>query len=272
MAAVTDQIPGWYADPDDPALVRWHDGLSWTEHTAEATKRAPTWGRPTLDVRWFRLGTFVQAGFAAVAITDAMAIILLGVLRTVIGRYLTAPASSDVDAMRSLEGFGTLVGLMSLVAGLVTLALFIVWLYQAHRSSALQADRLRYSSPWAIAGWFAPVLNLWRPHQMVQDVHRGASRDGGDSVLVLGWWLMALLTLVTTGLALVARPEAGGDSVAHLVAVGDAAVVTILAKAVELVTAVLSVLVVQQLRGAVRQRLAPSRARTEAPDPVAPLP
>lgn len=25
--------PGWYPSPDDPRLLRWHDGRQWTSHT-----------------------------------------------------------------------------------------------------------------------------------------------------------------------------------------------------------------------------------------------
>ncbi|WP_376782632.1 MULTISPECIES: DUF2510 domain-containing protein [Gordonia] len=25
--------PGWYAAPDNPALLRWYDGAQWTPHT-----------------------------------------------------------------------------------------------------------------------------------------------------------------------------------------------------------------------------------------------
>ena len=30
---MTDGSPGWFRDPSDPALARWHDGHRWTEHT-----------------------------------------------------------------------------------------------------------------------------------------------------------------------------------------------------------------------------------------------
>ena len=33
---------GWYADPYQPGLLRWFDGLTWTDHVAAATPLPPT--------------------------------------------------------------------------------------------------------------------------------------------------------------------------------------------------------------------------------------
>lgn len=57
---MTDGTAGWFRDPNDPALARWHDGERWTEHTlviADQTPGteppppviAPTVSTPTFD-------------------------------------------------------------------------------------------------------------------------------------------------------------------------------------------------------------------------------
>ncbi len=38
---MTDGTAGWFRDPNDPALARWHDGERWTEHTLTIADQAP---------------------------------------------------------------------------------------------------------------------------------------------------------------------------------------------------------------------------------------
>jgi hypothetical protein len=38
---MTDGSPGWFRDPSDPALARWHDGQRWTEHTLVIADQPP---------------------------------------------------------------------------------------------------------------------------------------------------------------------------------------------------------------------------------------
>jgi hypothetical protein len=38
---MTDGTPGWFRDPNDDTLARWHDGKSWTEHTLVIADQPP---------------------------------------------------------------------------------------------------------------------------------------------------------------------------------------------------------------------------------------
>lgn len=38
---MTDGTPGWFKDPSDPSLARWHDGTDWTEHTLVIADQTP---------------------------------------------------------------------------------------------------------------------------------------------------------------------------------------------------------------------------------------
>ncbi len=38
---MTDGTPGWFRDPTDPALARWHDGEKWTDHTLVIADQNP---------------------------------------------------------------------------------------------------------------------------------------------------------------------------------------------------------------------------------------
>ncbi len=38
---MTDGTPGWFRDPSDPSVARWHDGDKWTEHTLVIADQTP---------------------------------------------------------------------------------------------------------------------------------------------------------------------------------------------------------------------------------------
>lgn len=37
---------GWFRDPIDPSLARWHDGTEWTDHTLVIADQPPGAGTP----------------------------------------------------------------------------------------------------------------------------------------------------------------------------------------------------------------------------------
>ena len=54
---------------------------------------------------------------------------------------------------------------------------FIRWLHRAYANIVpLAAQYPRYSTGTAIWSWFVPILNLWRPKQVINDVWRRATR------------------------------------------------------------------------------------------------
>lgn len=78
-------------------------------------------------------------------------------------------------------------GLQVLVFGMVAF-MFVVWFYRAYANlSHLGIDSLRFSRVWAVTSWVVPVLNLWRPKQIINDIWRASDPDRPprDSAL---WW------------------------------------------------------------------------------------
>ena len=83
---------------------------------------------------------------------------------------------------------------------IVTAAFFIAWFHRAYRNlRALGAKELRFRPGWAVGGWFVPILNLWRPKQIANDIWRASNpalpREAADAwndptpPLLLFWWL-----------------------------------------------------------------------------------
>ncbi|MBN6058162.1 DUF4328 domain-containing protein, partial [Nonomuraea sp. RK-328] len=74
---------------------------------------------------------------------------------------------------------------------------FLAWLHRVRRNAEVLAPGPhRRARPWVILGWFVPLVNLWFPKQVVEDVWN-ASKPGAPapslplarrSAMVWVWW------------------------------------------------------------------------------------
>lgn len=101
-----------------------------------------------------------------------------------------------------------LIGALQLVSIIVGAVFFIRWLHGAYRNAdALDPGARRYGTGWAIGGWFVPIMNLFRPKQIVNDVWAASTpaghpaRDREPGVLLLGWWLTWLASNIVDRIA-----------------------------------------------------------------------
>lgn len=72
----------------------------------------------------------------------------------------------------------------------------VVWMSWQYRvvKNALGRGVVMGTEPGAsVAAWFVPGLNLIRPYQVIRNLYRGSS-NGSISLLVLAWWISALLS------------------------------------------------------------------------------
>lgn len=152
---------------------------------------------------------------AGVAVLFADGRLLLATLGD--GSALTIDA-----ALGDSVGAATFAGFASLGTGIA----FAVWTLRVYSNlEPLGADQPRYGKGWAIGGWLVPVLNYWRPKQIVNDAWRAADPalplgrtqewHGRPVALILDWWwalfvgsslgvLATILLPISAGTALVA--------------------------------------------------------------------
>jgi hypothetical protein len=95
------------------------------------------------------------------------------------------------------------------LGGVIVATLFVVtgvgfsyWLWCARVNLPHLIDaRIRFAPSWTIAGWLVPVVNLFRPYQVIEEIDRlgaEAAADGDASVraqslLLVPWWICTLL-------------------------------------------------------------------------------
>lgn len=259
---MTQTEPGWYPDPQAAGVVRWYDGTTWTEHTAPRVADPTYSGRPPLGDGWPLLARAVQASLLLQVLVALASAVQARRLHSFLTRLTTDPTSADAAEADSIDRLTAVLGVMSLAGMGLTGVLFIIWLYRAHRSDAMDPGYLRHGSGWAIGGWFVPVLLLWRPYQMVQDVHRGAHRDHTDSGWVIFWWVAFLTSALGDRIAgsLVPSDEV---SITELVPqLTTASTASMVAAGVDAAAAVVAVLLVRRVTAVVvaaRPRLVTGR-------------
>ena|GEM_PF-1292961 len=256
--------PGWYPDPQSPSRTRWYDGTRWTEHTSDGVAAARSTGRPHLGQGWFLLGRSLQFFFLAIIVVDALTMWWAARMITFAHDMEDHPARVTLSRARELDRLGSVVSWTYLAALLVVGILFITWLYQAHRSDAMDPAELHHDSGWAIGGWFVPFLNLVRPYQMVQDVHRASTSRGGNHPVVLAWWLAFLAANVAERIASAMGPtDATADSDVPD-ALASLANAEWLAQILGIVAAALAIVVVRRVAGAVRRSYEPASDQVTA--------
>jgi hypothetical protein len=89
---------------------------------------------------------------------------------------------------------------------------FLMWFHRAHRNlPALGIQEPDYSPRWAVAGFFVPFINVWRPYQVMREVWNASDPDTVEglswkemspSPLVKWWWALFVLSIYLWNIAL----------------------------------------------------------------------
>ena len=254
--------PGWYPDPGDPDRSRWWSGTAWTGLTAlpsavpqmAATQRA---ARPQLGRGWFLLTRVLQCALLMMIGVDVWAITNNLHVAGFLEAWLADPASVNPSEALALDRRSAVVTAAYRVSLLASFPLLMAWVYRTHRSRHLDRTYMAHKSGWAIGGWFVPILALWRPLQMVQDIQRGATGRPDRSWLAVAWWCTWLFSLL---LRQVSAAFAGtrSDWIHYEIegAIGAANMAAI-AEGFDIVATVLILALIHQFAGRVWRRRSP---------------
>jgi Domain of unknown function (DUF4328) len=120
----------------------------------------------------------------------------------------------------------------------VSTILWLFWFHRAYRNvESFGSVPMRYGTGWAVGAWFVPILNLFRPKQIANDIWRGTEpeqpQDGSEprvAPLVHWWWATWLVANILGNLSFrlitdARTLDAERSAVAVDIAAGIAAVV-----------------------------------------------
>jgi hypothetical protein len=161
-----------------------------------------------------------------VAISDAFEIALLN-------RLIAGEEISDAT-MDASDNRQALLGMVQFVVYIACIVTFIRWLSRAYRNlDAVARGTRRHDHGWAIGAWFVPILNLWRPKEIINDVWRSGGTQPPPLLAI--WWGGFIISNWLSNIAL--RSAFSGDtpeevrsgSIAYLIADGFDAPLALLA-------------------------------------------
>lgn len=182
-----------------------------------------------------------------------------------------------VDEIAAAENRSAAAGLAQIAAYFAAAIAFIVWFRRAYRNTAgLGATGMRYKPGWSIGAWFVPILNLFRPKQISNDIWRAsdpelprhASGWQGNEVhgLIHWWWAMWIIAGVIGNIS--ARVYFNAETLSEQL---NASAVAAFADVVFIVAAVLAILIVRAITIRQEEREETFSAPQQAPPEPQPL-
>lgn len=106
-----------------------------------------------------------------------------------------------------------LISILELFLYVVTVILFLVWLYRVYQNlMPLRAPNPEFTPGWAVGWWFIPFANLVKPFQVVREAWRESDPDFDPGLNFLSnsmsaptlfgfWWAFWLLSNISTNIS-----------------------------------------------------------------------
>jgi hypothetical protein len=167
--------------------------------------------------------------------------------------YIAGVAGVTEADVNSADNLGLLVYVVYLVGFVAAGIVFVTWLWRARvNAEALVPAPHRRGRGWVVGSWICPVVNLWFPYMIVDDVYRASrptsSYDVHDLRVVPGshllglWWALWLASMVLGQIASIIWENT--QTVESLRATG---IVDVLESATALGAAVSIIMIVRQI-------------------------
>ena len=120
---------------------------------------------------------------------------------SILSRALQGESISMGEANAS-DGRQQLIGGLQLTLIILTAIIFLLWTHRANKNlSALGAKDLKFTPGWAVGNWFIPILNFFRPAQVMVEIWKASDpRDESglewktaNSPPIVNWWWIAYI-------------------------------------------------------------------------------
>lgn len=105
---------------------------------------------------------------------------------------------TTVGEWRTTTSLASDLAWVEIAAVVVTGVVFLNWLYRCYQNvHELGFEQVRFTPGWAVGYWLIPILNVWRPRQIIGDLWRSTDPDavgeeaGGWRDLPLPWTIVA---------------------------------------------------------------------------------
>jgi hypothetical protein len=138
---------------------------------------------PALQILLYVFGAICIVNVLGI-VSDALEVNLAN--RIISGDGVTGDQRDGNDLRQAIVGG---IQLLMLIVGAMT---WISWFHASYRNAGVLGATRRFGEGWAIGSWLVPILNVWRPKQIANDLWAAGERGGDPKqppVLLLWWWL-----------------------------------------------------------------------------------
>ena len=195
----------WWVRHEDGSWSHWDPALQqWIRY-----QPVNPYYRPRAFDSLRSLGTWTVRALVAELLFSALAVLVhVQQLRSIASRD-RLELEDYFNEMAAVQLVNNLGGLISAAAWI----LLLFWFYRAYRNLEALGTRGRYSPGWAAGAWFVPILNLFRPKQIADDIWRSSDpaldsepgtawMQGKVDPLLNWWWAVWILVVVATLIAI----------------------------------------------------------------------
>jgi hypothetical protein len=152
-----------------------------------------------------KLASTLYVLFVVLIVADIVAIGVALHRKSLFDRILGSADFTSQEVESSTDVYES-VGLFRSAVFIAIIVVWLVWFYRARVNAGRYGVQLRHTKGWAVAAWFVPILNLFRPMEITDDIVRASDPavpltqqsvvDVAKHPLVVVWWVVWLVDSV----------------------------------------------------------------------------
>ncbi len=178
--------------------------ITTVENSAILASPVTSFRDPTQLTQWLRYFLYASIVISAIAlISGVMEYQLLSDFK--LGVYSSGglvKAAAETNDQRQ-----QVIGILQACVAIVTTILFCMWIYRANfNARALGAQNMKFTPGSAVAYYFIPFLNLWRPYQAMKEIWKASKNpilwmNEERGVILPWWWFLFLINKMLASMA-----------------------------------------------------------------------
>ncbi|MBT2233413.1 DUF4328 domain-containing protein [Nonomuraea sp. NEAU-A123] len=153
---------------------------------------------PSPPLRPVRVLANVALGALAFDCLTGLAVAVIDLREvSIINRLISDPDSVSDAEIDSSDTIYAASGYVETAVFLLAGIAFLMWMFRVRANADLLAPgEQRHRKLWVIFGWIAPILALWFPKQIIDDIWDASRRidQPSRSGLIIAWWTAWLLS------------------------------------------------------------------------------
>ena len=134
----------------------------------------------------------------------SIAIIVIALINT--GAFFVLNYQTEDAQLQSTDLVFLIIATLILVIEIVALIVTLYWFYRANKNIHAFGAKEVSSPIMAVVWWFIPILDLWKPHSVAQQIWKASNpqiilsngiewKNSPRSNIIIFWWVLFLLSI-----------------------------------------------------------------------------